>query len=64
MADEPKDQNAPATAKKKRQKRVDAKHLAVARGVARGKTLQEAGEAAGYPTKSARQSADEGVSDD
>lgn len=53
--EEPKDK--PIAPKKKREKRVDAKHLAVARNVARGKTLQEAGEAAGYPEKSARQSA-------
>lgn len=43
---------------------AEARRCKASRGVARGKTLQEAGEAAGYPAKSARQSADEGVSDD
>jgi hypothetical protein len=41
----------------KKRKRVIAKHLTVARHVARGKTLQQAGEAAGYPPKTARGSA-------
>lgn len=55
--DEPKDQDKPTAPKKKREKRVIAKHLAVARNVAKGMTLQEAGEAVGYPEKSARQCA-------
>lgn len=54
---EPVDQSTPVAPKKKRQKRVDAKHLKVARGVAQGMTLQRAGEVAGYPQKSASQSA-------
>jgi hypothetical protein len=51
------DKSTPVAPKKKRQKRVDAKHLKVARGVAQGMTLQKAGEIAGYPEKSAAQSA-------
>jgi len=57
MPDEANDQPVPVAPKKKRQKRVDAKHLKVARGVAQGMTLQKAGEAVGYPPASARQSA-------
>src|SRR5579872_1580652 len=56
--DQPIDQDERVAPKRKeRRKRVDAKHLAVARGVAQGMTLGEAGRAAGYPEKSARQSA-------
>jgi len=50
VGDEPK-------AKKKRRKRVIAKHLKVARHVAAGKTLAQAGRAVGYPARSARQGA-------
>lgn len=57
MSNEPKDEGQPSAPKNKREKRVIAKHLAVARNVARGATLQEAGEAVGYPAESARQSA-------
>lgn len=57
MPEEPKDEGKPVAPKKKRNKRVIAKHLEVARNVARGKTLQKAGEVAGYPPKSARQAA-------
>jgi hypothetical protein len=57
MPEEPKDKNAATTPRRKKTKRVDAKHLKVARGVARGMTLREAGVAAGYPSKSAAQSA-------
>ena len=49
--------NSQSSAPKKKQKRVDAKHLKVARGVARGMTLREAGVAVGYPERSAPQSA-------
>lgn len=59
MTDEPK-ASIPDAPKKKR-KRVDPKHLKVARGVARGLTLQEAGEVVGYPARSARQSAWKGM---
>src|ERR1700687_3257240 len=54
---EPEKQGHPVAPKKKRKKRVGAKQLAVARDVAGGMTLQEAGETVGYPPESARQSA-------
>ena len=57
MTDEPKNQSTLVAPKKKRQKRVGVKQLTVARNVAKGMTLQDAGEAAGYPEKSAAQSA-------
>jgi hypothetical protein len=54
---EPAEQDKSTAPKKNRQKRVGAKQLAVARNVAKGMTLQEAGETVGYPPESARQSA-------